>query len=1043
MSLKFRNFFILRSPLLPYRVIYNLTPQVLNELFSDPVLQEALFIASPDLHSTLYEWLKVENPTTKAHHKITISLCKYALRMAYRCTPFGLFSGISLGHWEEKTVGTLAPISDYERHSRLDMGVLNSLIYKLESTSSISNILFYYPNNTIYNTGNRLRYVEYEIISGNKKHSLVDVANSPLLTSLLEAAEKGTLKYELELVLQRQGIPNQEAKSFIDHLISNQLLVSELNSTITGINHLSRLAKKLGQRGAFCEASELEQLGSLIRDLNHHRLGVDKKGYSFIEAKIKDWGVSWQSNRLLQVDMRKPVQKLTLNPLVQDELSRVIDLLARINIYNEGEKLKSFRNAFVEQFDRQEVSLVKVLDAELGIGYPVGQYSTNDNNPLLDDLLLAGRQETKATYGWSDWVAFLFDQYTGALRSGSTSIELKWDVLQPILEQYDVNLPHSLYALGTLLASSQEDLDEGDFTLLHQVSAGPSAANLLGRFCHMDPMLTESLQVALRDEEERHPEAIFAEVVHSDQFRTGNIASRPILRGYEIPIVTQASVAHENTIFLDDLLVSVVADRVVLRSRKLNKEVIPRMSAAHAYYRDSLPAYHFLCDVQYQGTQRSLSWDWGILRNADFLPQVRYGRSILAPARWKLKESTLIHIKNCVQSQLITTIKDIRSQQQIPQWVVVIESDNKLPLDLENSLHLDVLQSLIFSKTELILEESLLNHKTQWVSGPEGNFTNEFVWPISVLGDPILSPFSSKQGKQIDWNTRNLILGSEWLYIKLYCGSKTADQLLTDLLAPLAHRLTCDNIIDKWFFIRYADPEPHLRIRFHGKEKFYSEVIAELELALRSYYTQGLLKGLKIDIYEREIERYGAEDIEATEDLFYHDSIAVVGILNLLGETSGDQLRWLLGLRGIDILLDDFGYTLLEKHALLDKLQMDFKHEFKATSTQARKVLASKFRKEVKQIEIVMQTTYDATHPMAKAFHLLDTRSYNSKSAINNLRANWNNSLSANEQQRRLSDYLHMFLNRIFRSNSRRHEMVVYDLLSRYYNSLIARNARQ
>jgi len=62
---------------------------------------------------------------------------------------------------------------------------------------------------------------------------------------------------------------------------------------------------------------------------------------------------------------------------------------------------------------------------------------------------------------------------------------------------------------------------------------------------------------------------------------------------------------------------------------------------------------------------------------------------------------------------------------------------------------------------------------------------------------------------------RTFILGEEWLYYKIYCGAKTADLLLTDTLRPLLNRLTATNQINQWFFIRYTDPENHIRLRLH------------------------------------------------------------------------------------------------------------------------------------------------------------------------------------------------------------------------------------
>lgn len=59
---------------------------------------------------------------------------------------------------------------------------------------------------------------------------------------------------------------------------------------------------------------------------------------------------------------------------------------------------------------------------------------------------------------------------------------------------------------------------------------------------------------------------------------------------------------------------------------------------------------------------------------------------------------------------------------------------------------------------------------------------------------------------------RTFIPGSQWVYIKLYTGEKTADDLLIQVIAPVIKKVQKAQHIKKWFFIRYSDPDFHLRI---------------------------------------------------------------------------------------------------------------------------------------------------------------------------------------------------------------------------------------
>src|SRR5262249_28748490 len=184
-------------------------------------------------------------------------------------------------------------------------------------------------------------------------------------------------------------------------------------------------------------------------------------------------------------------------------------------------------------------------------------------------------------------------------------------------------------------------LAEGRYAVLLKGAAGPSGAPLLGRFCHADPALHQAVLEHLQAEEARKPDAVFAEVVHLPQGRVGNILSRPVFRRHEIPFLGRSGALPEHQIPVTDLLVSVVGQRIVLRSRRLGREVVPRLTSAHNFVRGSLGVYRFLCVLQSQGLASGLGWSWVALDSAPFLPRVRTGRLILARARWRMGEAEI------------------------------------------------------------------------------------------------------------------------------------------------------------------------------------------------------------------------------------------------------------------------------------------------------------------------------------------------------------------------------------------------------------------
>src|SRR5207248_9086836 len=85
------------------------------------------------------------------------------------------------------------------------------------------------------------------------------------------------------------------------------------------------------------------------------------------------------------------------------------------------------------------------------------------------------------------------------------------------------------------------------------------------------------------------------------------------------------------------------------------------------------------------------------------------------------------------------------------------------------------------------------------------------------------------------------------------------------------------------FFRRYADPDPHLPLRFHGEP---GTLRGDLLPALHDWATarcdEGLASRLALDGYQPELERYGGPAaMEAAERVFAADSAAVLAQLRL------------------------------------------------------------------------------------------------------------------------------------------------------------------
>lgn len=223
---------VLRTPRLSLRL--QISGLKLEDLVSDASLMEAIFLASPSLHAQLTKYAEGLIGSEKEARKLFQSVTKYLIRMSSRCTPFGLFSGCSVVSWNEGATNVVRDDRSQDRHTRFDMHYLCALSQELAKWPGISEQLVYYPNSSIYEYGNEIRYVEYKYSNGRRRHTISAVPRTEYLQYILQESARGLVRSEIIAHLVNDEIGEEEAAAFVDELLEAQLLVSELEPAITG-----------------------------------------------------------------------------------------------------------------------------------------------------------------------------------------------------------------------------------------------------------------------------------------------------------------------------------------------------------------------------------------------------------------------------------------------------------------------------------------------------------------------------------------------------------------------------------------------------------------------------------------------------------------------------------------------------------------------------------------------------------------------------------------------------------------------------------------
>jgi thiopeptide-type bacteriocin biosynthesis protein len=1072
--------FVLRTPLLPFATIATWTGDLaglraaLRAWLDDPAIREAVFIASPELDTQLAEWR--EQPDSPAGQGVERALVRYLTRMAARATPFGMFSGVSVGRVGAAGDATrleLAPRAQYRRHTRLDNDYLFAACTDLAAVPEIRAALRYRPNTSLYRTAGRLRYAEGRLAASGRSYHLVAVDPTDYLASVLERARDGATIGELADVLCADpDITREEAEAFVGELIDAQLVVSALRPAVTGVEPTIRAVRQLSELptpAAQAASVALGEADAAIDAIDALPPGVSTDQYRAVAEGLRaKLTTKVELSRMFQVDLFKPAPELVLGSVVVNELARGFELLRQVTPSGDEDAFTRFRQQFETRYEGREMPLVEVLDEEAGIGFSDTDPTHGGNAPLLAGLGFPGRPaERRVPFSRRD--AHLLRMVDDVTRSGAVEVELTDDDLEVLSRTTPLALGDTCGLTATIIAPSAAAVDEGKFTIkLNGLDGGPGA-RMLGRFCHGSPEVTALAGESIDAEHALEPDAIFAEIVHLPEGRIGNILLRPVLRPYEIVYLGDSGAPPDRQLLVTDLMVRVAGGKVILRSRSLNKRVIPRMTTAHNYSNRSLGVYRFLCSLGQQDG-RGAGWSWGVAGEAPFLPRVRRGRLVLSRARWSLVARDLEPLaeaakgKNAaktpeqiraLRAKQAAAVAALRERRRLPRWVVVADYDNELPVDLDNPLMVESFFDLVKGRPQVSLHELLPGEGEHCVHGPEGMFAHEIVLPYArVAAKPadakVTAPEDAARAAprvaralpaSVVPVERRFPPGSAWLYCRVYTGTATVDALLRDVVGPLARAALAEGLAERWFFLRYGDPEWHLRLRFAGDPaKLVRELLPRMHAAFAPAGADGLFWRFELGTYEREIERYGGHaGIELAEQLFAADSEAVLQIVEASSGDEGAEAAWRLTLRGLDRLLGDLGLDTIARRDMMTRARDGFGAE-QNMNTALQKQLGEKYRAYKDEIAALLAAADDdEDHPYSPGLAAFAQRSAASAAACAELRRRDAEGMLTSSVGELAHSFAHMHVNRMLTNSARAQELVLYDLLRRHYDGVVAR----
>lgn len=621
----------------------------------------------------------------------------------------------------------------------------------------------------------------------------------------------------------------------------------------------------------------------------------------------------------IQTDVAFPLIA-NLSSKVAQESAKAATFLWKINPASlKMGKLSQYHLQFVEKYGiAQLIPFSQLINNHTGLGLPSYGLSHEE---LASNILENLRLEH-----------FLLKKFHEAIYSGKEEVV----VTDSDVEKYvgdrlkSISPPASIEFFCEILAKNQTSIDQGDFRIVLSPSQlSQQLGSAFGRFLHVLPKEAKNaLSKAYLSEQKLEPKKIFVEFSWlPPSGSAANIAVGETLRNFVLTFPPNDE-NRKDTISIDDIYVGASQQGLYLFSKHFNRKIV--LSRGNMLNQNlAAPPLEFLLDISKASAPLMHGMPWDQLNYLSYLPRLRYGKTYLSPARWHLRLKDLVSKSSPISKEKLKDplLKWIK-KWKVSRFVMVSYFDQYLLLDLTKDAHLlELLEELI--KNDIVtLVEKISIEKSGWTQSIEGPHFMEIVIPLlrnkSHLSNQRTFSIESKSPKYSPFSRLDRIkeLGSDWIYIKLFCNENIHQEFLQKAVSSFINHIHTQKICKHWFYVRYQENKanPHIRLRMHVPPNGdLQRVLAAIREWTNQLMDNGWIKESSFHAYERELERYGGVDlIESVEKVFSADSQACLSLFQHHKKITTLPL-YAVGALSIIDFLTVFGLSITEQVEYLEE----------------------------------------------------------------------------------------------------------------------------
>ncbi|OEJ21092.1 lantibiotic dehydratase [Streptomyces subrutilus] len=553
---------------------------------------------------------------------------------------------------------------------------------------------------------------------------------------------------------------------------------------------------------------------------------------------------------------------ITIPEAVLSEAASAASVLVRLSPHPSGTPAWSdYHQRFRQTYGDGAAVPVAELVGDAGLGWPSGYLGSDRPAPART---LSARDE-----------AFLALAQQAAL-DGAREVVLTEELLAElaVVDAAEMVPPPCVEMAFQLHAATADEVRRGRFEVWLTSAARP-ASSMAGRFADLLPGPdADRLTAALAGP----PGPLPAQLIFSARRRrSANVTRVPRLLEHTITLGWPTP--GHSSIALDDLAVTCDRDRLYLIRASTGQLVEPRVLHALEPRVLTPPLARFLAEVA--GSRRAF-WqlpDWGAAARLPYLPRLRHGRTVLAPARWLLAAA---HLPGPSAERTVweEAFDRWRTRQRVPARVVLAETEMRLPLNLDVPLHRELLRTRLAKARDVEVQE-VPSPAAGSTSPPAGGFmgrAHEFLTVLHTAapttGRPVV-PTGPLAVSELPGASRTMCA-------RLYGHPGRQDEILTEHLP----RLLAD-WYPLWWFTRHTDHDPHLTLVLRLADRTeYGPAAEELGNWADELHHHQLAARLELITHQPHIAHFGHGPArEAAEQVFAADTAAALAQITYSAHT--------------------------------------------------------------------------------------------------------------------------------------------------------------